>query len=49
VTDPTGREQAERAAMYQRARALMGPPRRFRYGPDGQLHEVTFDDRRRDP
>jgi hypothetical protein len=43
VSDPTGREQAERKAAMERAVALMGPPRRFRLGPDGALHEITPD------
>ncbi|MGI5149722.1 DUF6928 family protein [Plantactinospora sp. CA-294935] len=43
VTDPTGREQAEREADYQRVREMMGPPRLFRTGPDGTMQEVGFD------
>jgi hypothetical protein len=43
VTDPTGREQAEREAAYERARQTMEPPRRFRMGPDGTMQEVSFD------
>jgi hypothetical protein len=43
VTDPTGREQAEREAHYQRARQTMGPPRMFRMGPDRTMQEVSFD------
>ncbi|SBT63694.1 hypothetical protein GA0070622_0652 [Micromonospora sediminicola] len=41
VVDPTGREQAARAAAYEQAMRAMGPPRRFRPGPDGTLAEVT--------
>ncbi|MFI7075268.1 DUF6928 family protein [Micromonospora sediminicola] len=41
VADPTGREQAARAAAYAQAMRAMGPPRRFRLGPDGTLEEVT--------
>ncbi|GIF97561.1 DUF6928 family protein [Catellatospora citrea] len=45
VTDPTGAEQAAREAEYARIRAAMGPPRLFRVGPDGRLHEVGLDER----
>jgi len=44
VTDPSGQEQAERDAAYAAARQAMGPPRAFRMGPDGTLHEVSLDD-----
>lgn len=44
VTDPSGREQAEREAMYAEVRRTMGPPRMFRMGPDGTMQEVSFDD-----
>lgn len=40
VTDPTGREQAERDAALAEALRRMGPPRRFRIGPDGRLQET---------
>ncbi|MFI6265929.1 DUF6928 family protein [Micromonospora sp. NPDC051006] len=40
VTDPTGQEQRSREAAMARALAAMGPPRRFRMGPDGGLVEV---------
>jgi len=40
VTDPSGDEQAAREAAYELARQSMGPPRIFRMGPDGALHEV---------
>jgi hypothetical protein len=43
VTDPIGREQVEREADHQRARQTMGPPRRFRLGPDGTMQEIDFD------
>ena len=43
VSDPTGREQAEREAAMERAIAQMRPPRRFQLGPDGALHEITPD------
>ncbi|MGX7674322.1 DUF6928 family protein [Plantactinospora sp. DSM 117369] len=43
VTDPTGREQAEREADHRRVRQMMGPPRLFRMGPDGTMQEVSFD------
>ncbi|GAA3746107.1 DUF6928 family protein [Micromonospora maritima] len=41
VVDPAGREQAARATAYEQAMRAMGPPRRFRPGPDGTLEEVT--------
>ncbi|NEA27645.1 DUF6928 family protein [Actinomadura bangladeshensis] len=44
VTDPTGREQAEREAAYAEAVENMGPLRAFRVGPDGKLHEVSLED-----
>lgn len=43
VTDPTGREQAEREAAYQHARQTMMAPRPQRRGPDGTTQDVTFD------
>jgi hypothetical protein len=43
VTDPSGQEQAAREAAYAAARRAMGPPRMFRMGPDGTMHEVTLD------
>ncbi|MFI7614995.1 DUF6928 family protein [Nonomuraea terrae] len=43
VTDPSGREQAEREAMYAEVRRTMGPPRTFRMGPDGTMQEVGLD------
>jgi hypothetical protein len=44
VTDPSGQEHAEREAASARARETMGPPRMFRLGPDGTMHEVSLDD-----
>jgi hypothetical protein len=44
VTDPSGQQQAEREAAYERARQTMGPPRMFRMGPDGTMHEVSLDE-----
>jgi hypothetical protein len=44
VADPAGEEQAAREAAYAQARQAMGPPRFFRLGPDGALHETTLDD-----
>jgi hypothetical protein len=44
VTDPTGREQAEREAAYAEVRANMGEPRIFAPGPDGTMREISFDD-----
>ncbi|HEX4832109.1 MAG TPA: hypothetical protein VH478_13580 [Trebonia sp.] len=41
VTDPSGQEQAERAADYARARAALGPARTFRVEADGERREVT--------
>jgi hypothetical protein len=43
VTDPTRQQQAQREAAYQQARERMGPPRRFRIGPDGMLQDVSLD------
>ncbi|GAA1288463.1 hypothetical protein Psi02_71280 [Planotetraspora silvatica] len=43
VTDPSGREQAEREAMYAEALRTMEPPRMFQMGPDGTMQEVSFD------
>ncbi|GAA1421963.1 DUF6928 family protein [Catellatospora coxensis] len=44
VTDPTGAEQAAREAMYAQISASMGPPRLFRMGSDGRMHEVGLDE-----
>ncbi|MEU7824269.1 hypothetical protein [Catellatospora sp. NPDC049133] len=44
VTDPTGAEQAAREAMYAHIKASMGPPRLFRMGPDGRMHEVGIEE-----
>jgi hypothetical protein len=41
VTDPTGEEQAARAAMYEQRRRTTGPPRFFQMRPDGTMHEVS--------
>ncbi|PTA42898.1 hypothetical protein [Micromonospora sp. RP3T] len=43
VTDPSGEEQAAREAAYAWALQNMGPPRRYRMGPDGTMHEVSPD------
>lgn len=43
VTDPSGEEQAARAASLAKALQSMGPPRRFQMGPDGKLQEISFD------
>ncbi|TCN26345.1 hypothetical protein EV644_1631 [Kribbella orskensis] len=40
VTDPSGAEQAAREAMYAASRS-MDPPRMFRMGPDGTMHEIS--------
>lgn len=44
VEDPTGREQEEREALMREAMSRMGPPRRYRMGPDGTMYEVGWDD-----
>ncbi|URN07523.1 hypothetical protein LUW74_32025 [Actinomadura madurae] len=44
VTDPTGREQAEREAAYAEVVANMGEPRIFEPTPDGTMREISFDD-----
>ncbi len=44
VSDPTGHEQAGREAAMKQAITQMGTPRRFRLGPNGALHETTWDD-----
>jgi hypothetical protein len=43
VTDPSGEEQLAREAAYAEALRSMGPPRMYRMGPDGTMHEVTPD------
>ncbi|RKF24695.1 DUF6928 family protein [Micromonospora globbae] len=43
VTDPSGAEQAAREALYAKVLQAMGPPQRFRMGPDGTMHEVSLD------
>ncbi|MFI7427371.1 DUF6928 family protein [Micromonospora sp. NPDC049836] len=43
VTDPSGEEHAARTAAYAQARQTMGPPRMYRMGPDGTMHEVSPD------
>ncbi|MGN9763766.1 DUF6928 family protein [Micromonospora sp. SD12] len=43
VTDPTGEEQAAREALYAEVLRTIGPPQRFRMGPDGTMHEVNLD------
>ncbi|MET8461500.1 DUF6928 family protein [Micromonospora zamorensis] len=45
VTDPSGEEQAAREAAYAAALQAMGPPRRYRMGPDRTMHEVGPDNR----
>jgi hypothetical protein len=39
VSDPSGREQAERAAMYEQAWQAFRRQRSFRMGSDGKTHE----------
>lgn len=41
VDDPSGQEQAARRAAYERVRRAMRPPRQYRMGSDGKLHEYT--------
>ncbi|MEH0971115.1 hypothetical protein V6U77_08240 [Micromonospora sp. CPCC 205546] len=43
VTDPSGEEQLAREAAYAEALRSMGPPRMYRMGPDGTMHEVAPD------
>ncbi|MGI5146820.1 DUF6928 family protein [Plantactinospora sp. CA-294935] len=44
VADPTGREQAERAARMEQVLQRMTPPRRYRMMPDGTLRELGDDE-----
>jgi hypothetical protein len=44
VEDPSGEEQAEREAAYERATRDMRPPRMFRPGPDGTMQEISWDE-----
>lgn len=44
VGDPSGEEQAVRAAAYEHLTRDMGPPRMFRMGPDGTMQEVSWDE-----
>ncbi|WP_030435724.1 hypothetical protein [Actinoplanes subtropicus] len=44
VADPTGREQEAREAHMRAVMSRMAPPRRYRMGDDGTLHEVGADD-----
>lgn len=44
VTDPTGAEQAARAAAYEQAQRDMSPSRTFRMGPDGTMQEISLDE-----
>jgi hypothetical protein len=44
VADPTGREQAKRAARTEHILRLMKPPRRYRMLPDGTLRELGEDE-----
>jgi hypothetical protein len=41
VTDPTGREKADRDAIQAALRARMGSPRFYRPGPDGTMIEIA--------
>ncbi|MEV4384684.1 hypothetical protein AB0J68_02980 [Micromonospora sp. NPDC049580] len=43
VTDRSGEEQAAREGAYAEALRTMGPPRRYRMGPDGTMYEVQSD------
>ncbi|GIF22350.1 hypothetical protein BJ973_002673 [Actinoplanes tereljensis] len=44
VADPTGREQQERDAIMREVMSRMAPPRMYRMGPDGNMHEVGVND-----
>jgi hypothetical protein len=44
VADPTGREQDERETLMRQVRSRMAPPRMFRMGTDGAMHEAGVDD-----
>lgn len=44
VGDPTGREQAERAAKMKQTLRSMKPPRRYRMMPDGTLRDIGDDE-----
>jgi hypothetical protein len=44
VSDPTGREQAEREAMYAQARVELGEPRLYQMGPDGTMRQTSLDE-----
>ena len=44
VADPTGREQEEREALMREVMGRMAPPRMYRMGIDGTMHEVGVDD-----
>jgi hypothetical protein len=44
VADPSGRQQEERETLMRKATSRMAPPRVFRMGTDGAMHEVGIDD-----
>ncbi|HEX8631155.1 MAG TPA: hypothetical protein VF755_23600 [Catenuloplanes sp.] len=44
VADPTGREQEERDTALREAMSRMAPPRRYRMGADGTMHEIGVDE-----
>lgn len=44
VADPTGREQQDREALMRELKSRMAPPRMYRMGADGAMHEVGMDD-----
>ncbi|MEU4219703.1 DUF6928 family protein [Actinoplanes sp. NPDC026623] len=44
VEDPTGREQQDRERFLREAISRMAPPRRYRRGADGNMHEAGIED-----
>jgi hypothetical protein len=44
VADPSGREQEERETLMRKVTSRMAPPRMFRMGTDGAMHEVEIND-----
>jgi hypothetical protein len=44
VADPTGGEQEDREAFMREVMSRMAPPRMYRMGTDGTMHEVGVDD-----
>ncbi|GAA2626053.1 DUF6928 family protein [Paractinoplanes durhamensis] len=44
VADPSGREQEEREALMRELMSRMAPPRMYRMGSDGTMHEAGVED-----